>query len=52
MRARTSRIATTSTGTSTRWLGRRAGKVRIDYRPVHMYTLSSDVDVVPPKRVY
>ena len=29
------------------------GKVRFDYRPVHMYTLSSDVDVVPPKkRVY
>ena len=26
---------------------------RIDYRPVHMYTLTSDVDVVPPKpRVY
>ena len=26
---------------------------RIDYRPVHMYTLSSDVEVVPPKpRVY
>ena len=29
------------------------GTVRFDYRPVHMYTLSSDVDVVPPKkRVY
>ena len=29
------------------------GNTRIDYRPVHMYTLSSDVDVVPPKpRVY
>lgn len=29
------------------------GNVRIDYRPVHMYTLSDDVDVVPPKaRVY
>ncbi len=29
------------------------GSVRFDYRPVHMYTLSSDVDVVPPKkRVY
>ncbi len=26
---------------------------RIDYRPVHMYTLTNDVDVVPPKkRVY
>jgi succinate dehydrogenase / fumarate reductase flavoprotein subunit len=28
-------------------------KTRIDYRPVHMYTLSNDVEVVPPKpRVY
>lgn len=26
-----------------------AGKTTIDYRPVHMYTLSKDVDVVPPK---
>ena len=30
-----------------------AGNTRIDYRPVHMYTLSNDVEVVPPKpRVY
>jgi succinate dehydrogenase / fumarate reductase, flavoprotein subunit len=30
-----------------------AGAVRIDYRPVHMYTLSNEVKVVPPKaRVY
>jgi succinate dehydrogenase / fumarate reductase flavoprotein subunit len=29
------------------------GDVEIDYRPVHMYTLSDDVEVVPPKkRVY
>ncbi len=29
------------------------GKVEIDYRPVHMYTLSDEVEVVPPKaRVY
>ncbi|HJU38313.1 MAG TPA: FAD-binding protein, partial [Tahibacter sp.] len=29
------------------------GKVSFDYRPVHMYTLTKDVDVVPPKpRVY
>ncbi|HSM10269.1 MAG TPA: succinate dehydrogenase flavoprotein subunit, partial [Lysobacter sp.] len=29
------------------------GNVRIDYRPVHMYTLTDDVEVVPPKkRVY
>ncbi len=26
-----------------------AGKTRIDYRPVHMYTLSDDVEVIPPK---
>ncbi|WP_049622565.1 succinate dehydrogenase flavoprotein subunit [Frateuria defendens] len=30
-----------------------AGKAGFDYRPVHMYTLTGDVDVVPPKkRVY
>jgi succinate dehydrogenase / fumarate reductase flavoprotein subunit len=30
-----------------------SGKVSIDYRPVHLYTLTDDVDVVPPKpRVY
>jgi len=29
------------------------GRCSFDYRPVHMYTLSKDVDVVPPKpRVY
>ena len=29
------------------------GSVRFDYRPVHMYTLTDDVEVVPPKkRVY
>ena len=29
------------------------GKAGFDFRPVHMYTLTSDVDVVPPKkRVY
>ncbi|BDU16993.1 succinate dehydrogenase flavoprotein subunit [Lysobacter auxotrophicus] len=29
------------------------GQTQIDYRPVHMYTLSDDVSVVPPKkRVY
>jgi len=29
------------------------GNTRIDYRPVHMYTLDDEVDVVPPKkRVY
>ena len=34
------------------WLDN-GGKVTIDYRPVHMYTLTDDVEVVPPKaRVY
>jgi succinate dehydrogenase / fumarate reductase flavoprotein subunit len=29
------------------------GNVRIDYRPVHMYTLSADIEPIPPKaRVY
>jgi succinate dehydrogenase / fumarate reductase flavoprotein subunit len=29
------------------------GNVKLDYRPVHMYTLTDDVEVVPPKaRVY
>jgi succinate dehydrogenase / fumarate reductase, flavoprotein subunit len=33
------------------WL--KDGKVRIDYRPVHMYTMSNEVQVFPPKeRVY
>jgi succinate dehydrogenase / fumarate reductase flavoprotein subunit len=26
-----------------------AGKVKFDYRPVHLYTLSADVEPVPPK---
>ena len=34
------------------WLDK-DGKVRLDYRPVHLYTLTDDVEVVPPKaRVY
>jgi succinate dehydrogenase / fumarate reductase flavoprotein subunit len=33
------------------WL--KDGKVEIDYRPVHLYTLSDDVEAIPPKeRVY
>ncbi len=33
------------------WL--RDGQVRIDYRPVHLYTLTDEVDFIPPKeRVY
>jgi succinate dehydrogenase / fumarate reductase flavoprotein subunit len=35
------------------WLEPSKGGVRFDYRPVHMYTLTKDVEVVPPKkRVY
>jgi len=30
------------------WYG--DGGVRIDYRPVHMNTLSDDIDVIPPKK--
>lgn len=34
------------------WLSE-TGQVTIDYRPVHMYTLTTDVEVIPPKpRVY
>jgi len=34
------------------WLDK-DGKVGLDYRPVHLYTLTDDVEVVPPKaRVY
>jgi succinate dehydrogenase / fumarate reductase flavoprotein subunit len=34
------------------WVGD-DGATRIDYRPVHLYTLDDDVAVVPPKpRVY
>jgi succinate dehydrogenase / fumarate reductase flavoprotein subunit len=34
------------------WVGG-DGETRIDYRPVHMYTLDDEVEVVPPKaRVY
>jgi succinate dehydrogenase / fumarate reductase flavoprotein subunit len=35
------------------WLDCYTGKVKLDYRPVHMYTLTKDVDVIPfQKRVY
>ena len=34
------------------WLGD-DGRVRLDYRPVHLQTLSNDVATIPPKeRVY
>jgi succinate dehydrogenase / fumarate reductase, flavoprotein subunit len=35
------------------WLNCKTGKVILDYRPVHMYTLTSDTEVIPfQKRVY
>jgi succinate dehydrogenase / fumarate reductase flavoprotein subunit len=35
------------------WLNNETGEVRLDYRPVHSYTLSNDVEYIPPKkRVY
>jgi succinate dehydrogenase / fumarate reductase flavoprotein subunit len=35
------------------WFDSQTGKVRIDYRPVHNYTLTNDVEYIPPKaRVY
>jgi succinate dehydrogenase / fumarate reductase flavoprotein subunit len=34
------------------WLDEK-GKAKIDYRPVHMYTMSNEAQVIPPKqRVY
>ena len=35
------------------WLDTNTGKVTIDYRPVHTYTLTNDVSYIEPKkRVY
>jgi succinate dehydrogenase / fumarate reductase flavoprotein subunit len=35
------------------WYDDKTGAVKLDYRPVHAYTLTSDVDYIPPKkRVY
>jgi succinate dehydrogenase / fumarate reductase flavoprotein subunit len=31
------------------WLDAKTGTARIDYRPVHTYTLTSDVEYIPPK---
>ncbi len=31
------------------WLDPKTGQVRLDYRPVHAYTLSNDVEYIPPK---
>ena len=35
------------------WLDQSTGKVSIDYRPVHTYTMTNDIAYIPPKkRVY
>ena len=35
------------------WFDAKTGEVRLDYRPVHNYTLTDDVEYIPPKaRVY
>ena len=35
------------------WLDPRTGVAKLDYRPVHTYTLTNDVEYIPPKaRVY
>ena len=35
------------------WLEDKSGAVKIDYRPVHAYTMTNDVAYIPPKaRVY
>jgi succinate dehydrogenase / fumarate reductase flavoprotein subunit len=35
------------------WLNDKTGKVTIDYRPVHSYTMTNDIAYIPPKaRVY
>jgi len=31
------------------WLDEKTGQVKIDYRPVHTYTLTDDVKYIPPK---
>ena len=35
------------------WFDAKTGEVRLDYRPVHNYTLTDEVEYIPPKaRVY
>ncbi len=35
------------------WIGRRRARSRIDYRPVHTYTLTNEIAYIEPKaRVY
>ena len=51
MRARISPTATTQNWMkhTLAWLDPKTGKTRIDYRPVHTYTLTNDVEYIPPK---
>ena len=54
MRAMIFRIATTTSGIkhTVAWLDD-DGTLRLDYRPVHMQTLSNEVETIPLKaRVY
>jgi succinate dehydrogenase / fumarate reductase, flavoprotein subunit len=35
------------------WLDEENGKAKLDFRPVHAYTLTKDIDYIQPKkRVY
>jgi succinate dehydrogenase / fumarate reductase flavoprotein subunit len=35
------------------WFDAKSGEVRLDYRPVHSFTLTNEVEYIPPKaRVY
>mgnify|MGYP003341360320 FL=1 len=35
------------------WVDQVTGKVKIEYRPVHAYTLTNEIDYIQPKaRVY
>ena len=34
------------------WLDPETGKARLDYRPVHTYTLTNDVDISRPRRAF
>ena len=31
------------------WFDMQTGRVKIDYRPVHTYTLSNDIEYIAPK---
>jgi succinate dehydrogenase / fumarate reductase flavoprotein subunit len=31
------------------WFGAKTGEVRLDFRPVHNYTLTNEIEYIPPK---